>query len=146
MFTAPPEAPTTTTGVDATLTLAANETMPVASSEPESGILTTTSPNQFSLTGLMESIPVFPSVWPAAPVVGGTAIQNTVAMTSTSGAGDAEPQGQAGNSEQRTSASIPGNHHVQSEPEAGPSTGNFYRPWYPGLRYGVIGGKKRRKL
>ena len=150
MFTAlpVPEAPITTADSSATLIPAASETMPVALSS----IPTTISPDQFSLAGPMERISMFPSIWPAAPVIG-RAIQNTVAVSSVPDAGHAipiasssQPQSLAGpgNSKQHGSESTLGNVHVHSE--AGSSPSNFsVRYWYPGLRYGVAGGKKRRK-
>jgi hypothetical protein len=145
IFTTLPEAHTTIADIDATLIPAASETMPVASS----GFPTMISPDQFSLTGPMERIPVFPSVWPTAPVIGKTAIQNAIAIPDAGDAGpvasSSEPQCQPGNSKPHRSESTPGNYHVHSE--AGSSTGNFsVQHWDPELRYGVVGGKKRRKV
>ena len=109
----------------------------------------------------MARIPVFPSFWPgntlppAAPITG-TTTQNTIAVTSNLDAGGAvpvtvasssnlKPRCQAGNNKQRRPVSTPGHDHVDSG--AGPSTGDLvFQQWDPTCRYGVPGGKKRRKL
>ena len=92
----------------------------------------------------MARIPVFPSFWPIGTPP--PAAQNPIAVTSILDAGGAVPV--ASSSKPRYQAKqrrpVPTHDHITFE--AGPSTGNLVvQQWDPTCRYGVPGGKKRRK-